>query len=96
MNNEIGKMQKDIAEWADTLIPNRTAKQAMIKLVMEEIPELLRNPEDAGEFADVVILVLDIAHLQGIDIEKAVIEKMEKNKARKWVTDTETGIMHHI
>lgn len=92
----INNLQKDISSWADGIIPNRTAKQAMIKLVMEEIPELLKNPTNADEFADVAILVLDIANLQGINLEEAISKKMELNKKREWKVDKETGIMSHV
>ena len=94
---DITTLQKEIAAWADSVFPHRTARGALIKLVLEEIPELLQSghcvPE---EFADVVILVLDIAHLQGIDIGAAVRAKMEVNRKRTWKVDPETGLMNHV
>lgn len=91
----IRKLQSEIAEWADSVFPDRTAHHAICKLMLEEIPELMTsNCTDPLEFADVVILILDIAHLQGIDVEKAVRKKMGINRNRKWVT-TDNGIMQH-
>ena len=88
-------LQKEIAAWADSLIPERTAQNAIAKLMLEEIPELLLNPSDELEYADVVILVLDIAHLQGINIEQAVMKKMAINRGREWAVDPATGLMKH-
>jgi hypothetical protein len=95
-NGDISFLQQEIATWADSLIPNRTAHQALTKLALEEIPEFLLEPDSPGEYADLVILILDIAHLQGIDVKAAVLEKMNINKNREWEVDPKTGIMSHL
>ena len=51
---------------------------------------------DPLEFADVAILLFDIAHLKGIDIGKAISDKMEINKKRVWGIDRHTGLMSHL
>jgi NTP pyrophosphatase (non-canonical NTP hydrolase) len=38
----------------------------------------------ADELADVALYLLQIASLSGVDLEKAVLEKLKKNYARKW------------
>lgn len=65
--------------------------------MLHEIPELITSKLlDPTEYADIVILVLDIAHLNGIDISCAVREKMAINRARSWKIDVGTGLMSHV
>lgn len=90
------ELQADIKAWADGVFPDRTAHGALCKLMLEELPELALDTTSGGEYADALILLLDIATLNGIDVEHEVRAKMEKNRARTWVVDTGTGLMHHI
>jgi len=93
---DIGMLQEQIASWANEIFPDRTVFTATTKLILEEIPEWLRDHSDPHESADLVILILDIAYLKGIDVKKAVLEKMEINRQRKWERNPETGFMNHI
>ena len=67
---------------------NKTTLEALA-LVASEVGEAInecRNekPTDAfgEELADIILRVLDIAHWQGIDIEKEMTDKMLKNEQR--------------
>ena len=40
--------------------------------------------ELAGELADVLLYLLQIAGLQGIDLERAVLDKLDRNYGREW------------
>lgn len=92
----IEEMQADIAQWADTVKPDRTAHQSLAKLVMEEIPEFIMcKMQDPLEYADLVIMILDIAHLQGINVGRAVVQKMYINRNRTWRVDKATGFLKH-
>lgn len=93
----ITKSQRMIAEWADNVYPDRTPEHALTKMMMHEIPELLQGGAiDPLEFADVAILLFDVAHLKGIDIGKAIADKMEINRNREWAINPDTGIMSHL
>lgn len=93
----ITESQRMIAEWADAVYPNRTPEHALTKMMLHEIPELLQGGvNDPLEFADVAILLFDIAHLKGIDIGKAISDKMDINKKRVWGIDRHTGLMSHL
>lgn len=98
MKNEgdIRELQTRIAKWADSVFPNRTPFGAAAKLVMEEIPEWLQNPKDPLEYADLVILILDIASLNGVDVKQAVLDKMSINERRRWEINPDTGLMRHL
>ncbi|AUG85482.1 hypothetical protein SHab15497_00040 [Acinetobacter phage SH-Ab 15497] len=93
----IQQLQQMISEWADQVYPDRTVENALTKMMLHEIPELLHGKAmDPAEFADVAILLFDVAHLQGIDIAQAMREKMEINQARDWKIDPATGLMSHV
>ena len=40
--------------------------------------------ELAGELADVALYLLQLASVTGIDLEKAILDKIELNKTREW------------
>lgn len=81
------------------MLPGRTVIDALIKLNMEEIPELLSSINREGaidpeELGDVAILLFDIAHLAGIDLQDAILKKLEINRNRQW--EIRNGILHHV
>jgi len=83
----------DIAEknyqWVEKMgWHNKTTLEALA-LVASEVGEAINEcrheqPTQAfgEELADIVLRVLDIAHWQGVDMEKEIREKMLKNEKR--------------
>ena len=50
--------------------------------------ESLDDPKAfADELADVALYLLQIASLSGIDLEQAILNKLQKNYTRKWDED---------
>ena len=91
----IADVQKLISGWADRTFPDRTIGEAILKL-KKELAELdTTGYLDAGEFADVAILLLDIGQLAGIDISTAVANKMAINERRVWQR-LEDGTHQHV
>lgn len=91
----VNEMQHMVGTWADRVFPDRTVHTSLSKLVLEEIPEfLLSKANDPGEYADLMILTLDVAHQKGINVEAAVVAKHQKNTQRIWVR-TESGFYHN-
>jgi len=43
-----------------------------------------------------MILLLDVACQNGIDVHRAIEEKMDINEKRDWAVDPNTRIMRHI
>lgn len=81
-------------EWANTELPDRTLKSTKAKL-FEEIGELVSTDfEDEKEYADVLIVLFDLAWQHGIDLDRAVYQKMSINEAREWSRD-DNGIYQH-
>lgn len=76
----------DVITYANS---DETRKNAIATLfVLMEIRELIFATEDTNHFreelADVIITALSAAGYLGIDIDKAVREKMEINRGREW------------
>lgn len=95
---DLSVISRAIMKWADTIMPDRTAADAIKKLSMEEVPELWRSLKedgeiDEGEIADVLILALDICELSNINPMAAIHQKMMVNCSRKW--KFEYGVLQH-
>lgn len=91
--NEIKELTNLIVSWANTTFPERTPQSAFLKL-FEEIGELVKNPDSGGEYADVFIILLDLAHMHHIDIKKAVSDKICINQSRRW-SFSKLGTLQH-
>lgn len=90
------EIQREVVTWADQTFPKRTLINTFMKLHVE-ISELIEGGlEDPKEYADVLILVLDMAHLAGIEnISKAVEQKMDINRSRSWKFNKMSGTFQH-
>lgn len=87
--NPLPSMIDEVVEWASGIIPDRRPVHATVKMV-EEVSELMDAVLTGGrnvgeECADVLILLLDIAHLTGVDLHREFKNKMAVNRNRKWV-----------
>jgi len=65
--------------------------------LLSEIGELVASERmsDPEELADVAILVLDLFHLQKVDMAEAVRNKMQVNIRRRWKV-SDNGSAQHI
>ncbi len=85
----INEMARANYEWVESMgWHNKTVLEALA-LVASEVGEAVNEcrhetpTEEFGEeLADIILRVLDIAHWQGIDIEKKLHDKMAKNLTR--------------
>lgn len=88
--NELEMMKLEVLRWIQPLIPdeNRDIVRTTIKL-QEEACELMDSlyiggKNTAEEIADIMVCLLDIAHLTGTDIYAEVMKKMNVNRERNW------------
>jgi NTP pyrophosphatase (non-canonical NTP hydrolase) len=51
--------------------------------------EVKDSKEFRGELADVALYLLQLASVTGVDLEKAILEKLETNYGREWDQKTE-------
>ena len=49
--------------------------------------EVRDNEELASELADVALYLLELASVAGIDLQEAILKKLEINKTREWDQD---------
>ena len=90
---EIRQLTDQIVQWADSVFPDRKPESALLKL-FEEVGELVRDPANPGEYADICIMVFDLANMHGIDLAAAIRQKIEVNRNRVW-RKTQTGTLQH-
>ena len=91
----INQLADMVYRWADRQFPDRDPQQCWNKL-LEETNELFESPQDGKEYADVFILLLDLASLHGVDLEREILTKLEINKMSTWTKDETTGTMRRI
>ena len=80
-------------QWVRATFPDETTDD-QIKHLKEEFSELMISDfRDAGEFADVLMLLFCVAEGRGFDLAAAFEGKFAINKMRKW-EKTERGYRH--
>ena len=87
---DLKKLQKDVYDNKVNHGFNTTDLNMEFCLAYGELGEAymawLKKKEDLGEeLADVAIYLMGIAEILGIDLEKEILNKMEKNKKRVYV-----------
>lgn len=95
--NSLPPMTDEVVEWVSGIFPDRRPVHTTIKMV-EEVSELMDAVLTGGrnvgeECADVLILLLDIAHLTGVDLHREFKNKMAVNRNRKW-TERNGALKH--
>ncbi|MBI5669986.1 MAG: nucleotide pyrophosphohydrolase [Chloroflexi bacterium] len=79
--------------WYDPDSPHpQTSKNIAISLAVEaaevlehfQWDETTDKAELAGELADVLLYLLQLASLNGIDLGQAVMDKLDRNAGREW------------
>lgn len=106
--NELTRAMHDFVQdqgWYHPDSPRpQTPKNLAISLSIEaaEVLEHLQwaeNPahpgELAGELADVMLYLLQLASVMGVDLEEAVLNKLRVNAGRNWDNETEVTEENH-
>lgn len=103
-------IKHQIVEWARKQFPNQTYL-AKLNHLGDEVEELkiaindcvhknyLMDHDVQMELADCFILLVDTASLLGFseeDIRRAMWEKLQINKKRKWGEPKENGVVNHV
>lgn len=94
----IKEMGDVVALWVNPIIPfeKRDPMNTCIKMT-EEVSELMHAIHCGGdigeECADVLILLVDVARLNGVNLEEEFLQKMAKNRSRVWAK--KNGALKH-
>ena len=96
--NELKELQLDLFNWAEKTFYEPTIETVMAHC-KEEIDEVLADPTDIMEWADVLMIYLHGAQIYGYSIDKiylAMLDKFEIIKKRDWLPPDEKGIIRHV
>lgn len=83
-----------VFDWAQSAFPYRTDTSMYLK-IYGEVAEMIDSDGSADEIADMFILLMDYAVRKRVDITQAVFNKLEINRHRTWVTDS-NGVSQHV
>lgn len=94
--------QREITQWSDNTFGDKSPIEIATRMnneVAELLTGLANNPEaineHAGECADVLIMLVQVAHKLGVDLEAELDKKMVINKDRQW-TVLASGKAQHV
>lgn len=86
---------REVNEWQAVTFP-RATPASVVEHLRREVQELVADPTDLSELADVVFLAVGLAYELGVDLKTVVAEKLAVNKARTWGQPDEQGVTEHI
>lgn len=89
------ELRGEAVMWANGNFPQATTASKATHL-WREAGELLSNPADGEEMADVLLLLLHLADGEGIDVVAEAERKLAKNKTRTWGKPDAAGVVEHI
>lgn len=85
--------------WSANTFGRGSRFEGILKHIRKELVEIEANPTDPTEYADVIILVADLAWRQGItphQLTKALQEKQVINFGRQWSVAKDDEPCEHI
>jgi len=92
ISDEVARLADTNGWLAEGSSKPQTARNLVVSLVLEaaELLECYQWSETgdstrvADELADIIIFAAQISNVTGIDLEKAVSDKLQRNQARNW------------
>jgi len=98
-------LQADMATWVNSIIPD-TNLPMKLKEEVQELLEAMQHPkirhsevdntsEMEDELADVLLVLMVIAHRCHVDLLQVGVNKLEVNRKRKWEKQP-GGTYHHV
>lgn len=84
---------EEVSRYADMYLPNRTPSSAFLKM-FEEMGELVADPKDPSEWADVFIMLLDLAHMHMVTpmLVTEIFKKLEVNAKSEFVATSNSVV----
>lgn len=80
--------------WSTKTFP-KVEPRAKASHILREAAELYSDPTNPEEMADILILIAHLAAGLGIDLTKAVDDKLRKNMSRTWGKADSEGVIEH-
>lgn len=92
----LDRVIREVNAWQAVTFPKGTPA-SIVEHLRREVVELVNDPTDSEELADVVILAAGLANVLGVDLAAVVAEKLAINRQRTWgEADPETGVVEHV
>lgn len=88
----------ELREWQKETFPYATTESTKEHLRREalELQDAVGGQELAAEIADVFILLLQLADMEGFSLFQAAHSKFEQLKKRAWKAPDEFGVVEHV
>jgi hypothetical protein len=88
---------REAVRWANEMFgagPGREAAKA--KHLLKEAHELIADPTNPAEMADILILLGHLADSAGVDLAAAVRQKLAELRTREWSEPDADGVVEHL
>ena len=92
------EFQTEVGLWADQTFP-QSSKHSILKHLEKEIKELIDHEDFDNlkeECADIVMLLIHLAHKNRFNLIEEVDKKFDIVQKRKWAEPDEHGVCLHI
>lgn len=96
--SSVPSLDRIIAEvnaWQAVTFP-RTTTASIVEHLRREMQELVADPTDTTELADVVFLAVELAYELGVDLKWVMADKLAVNRQRSWDEPDAAGVVEHI
>jgi dCMP deaminase len=85
----------DVNAWQAETFP-RATPASVVEHLRREVAELVADPTNTSELADVVFLAVGLAYELDVDLTAIVADKLAVNKRRTWGQPDHLGVIEHI
>lgn len=89
---------REVNEWQAVTFP-RATPASVVEHLRREVNELIADPTNTSELADVIFLAVGLAYELDIDIDglaRIVADKLAVNRARQWQAPDAQGVVEHV
>lgn len=86
---------REVNDWQAVTFP-RATPASVVEHLRREVAELVNDPTDTSELADVIFLAVGLAYELDVDLAAVVARKLAVNRARVWSPPDEMGVCEHI
>lgn len=86
---------REVNAWQAETFP-RATPASVVEHLRREVAELIVDPTNTSELADVVFLAVGLAYELDVDLMTIVADKLAVNRARTWGQPDSQGVTEHV
>lgn len=91
----LGRVVAEVNAWQAETFP-RATPASVVEHLRREVKELIEDPTNTSELADVVFLAVGLAYELGVDLTTVVADKLAVNRQRVWGQPDAHGVVEHV